>query len=59
MSMMAHEVRVMPYKTFRLNLCACPPYNTDFDGDEMNMHILQRAKSLMNTSCHQGLKDQL
>ncbi|MDR0912522.1 MAG: DNA-directed RNA polymerase subunit A' [Methanobrevibacter sp.] len=41
MSMMAHEVKVLPYKTFRLNLCVCPPYNADFDGDEMNMHILQ------------------
>ncbi|MFP4169584.1 MAG: DNA-directed RNA polymerase subunit A' [Methanomassiliicoccales archaeon] len=41
MSMMAHTVRVMPYKTFRLNLCVCPPYNADFDGDEMNLHVLQ------------------
>ncbi|MFQ5886218.1 MAG: DNA-directed RNA polymerase subunit A', partial [Anaerolineae bacterium] len=41
MSIMAHEVRVMPYKTFRINLCVCPPYNADFDGDEMNMHVLQ------------------
>lgn len=39
MSMMAHEVRVLPYKTFRLNLCVCPPYNADFDGDEMNMRF--------------------
>jgi len=41
MSMMAHSVRVMPWKTFRLNLCVCPPYNADFDGDEMNLHVLQ------------------
>jgi DNA-directed RNA polymerase subunit A' len=41
MSMMAHTVRVMPWKTFRLNLCVCPPYNADFDGDEMNLHVLQ------------------
>ncbi|OKY77147.1 MAG: DNA-directed RNA polymerase subunit A' [Candidatus Methanohalarchaeum thermophilum] len=41
MSIMAHEVKVMPYKTFRLNLCVCPPYNADFDGDEMNLHVLQ------------------
>lgn len=38
MSMMAHTVRVMPWKTFRFNLCVCPPYNADFDGDEMNLH---------------------
>ncbi len=41
MSIMAHEIKVMPYKTFRLNLCVCPPYNADFDGDEMNMHSIQ------------------
>ena len=41
MSMMAHEVRVMDGNTFRFNLCVCPPYNADFDGDEMNLHVLQ------------------
>ncbi len=41
MSIMAHEIRVLPYKTFRLNLCVCPPYNADFDGDEMNLHAIQ------------------
>ncbi|MBU4536151.1 MAG: DNA-directed RNA polymerase subunit A' [Euryarchaeota archaeon] len=58
MSMMAHEVRVLPYKTFRLNLCVCPPYNADFDGDEMNMHVFQteesraEAKTLMRVQEH-------
>jgi DNA-directed RNA polymerase subunit A' len=58
MSMMAHEVKVLPHKTFRLNLCVCPPYNADFDGDEMNMHIFQteesraEAKSLMRVQEH-------
>jgi DNA-directed RNA polymerase subunit A' len=41
MSMMAHKVRVMPGKTFRFNLPNCPPYNADFDGDEMNLHVIQ------------------
>jgi DNA-directed RNA polymerase subunit A' len=41
MSMMAHRVKVVPYKTFRFNLSVCPPYNADFDGDEMNLHVLQ------------------
>lgn len=45
MSMMAHEVRVMPHKTFRLNLSVCPPYNADFDGDEMNLHALQSEEA--------------
>ena len=41
MSMMAHNVRVMSGRTFRLNLAVCPPYNADFDGDEMNLHCIQ------------------
>jgi len=45
MSMMAHKVKVLPYKTFRLNLAVCPPYNADFDGDEMNLHVLQTEES--------------
>ena len=45
MSIMAHEVVVMPYKTFRLNTVVCPPYNADFDGDEMNMHALQNEEA--------------
>ena len=45
MSIMAHEVVVMPYKTFRLNTVVCPPYNADFDGDEMNLHALQNEEA--------------
>ncbi len=41
MSMMGHKVRVLPYSTFRLNLSCTTPYNADFDGDEMNMHVAQ------------------
>ena len=58
MSMMGHKVRVMPHKTFRLNLVVCPPYNADFDGDEMNLHVPQveeaqtETKLLMNVSNH-------
>ncbi len=45
MSMMAHRVRIMAGKTFRFNLCVCPPYNADFDGDEMNLHVLQSEEA--------------
>ncbi len=41
MSMMAHRIKVVTDKTFRFNICVCPPYNADFDGDEMNLHIIQ------------------
>ncbi len=44
-SIMAHRVIVMPYKTFRIAPQVCPPYNADFDGDEMNLHALQTEES--------------
>lgn len=37
-SLMAHFVKVLPGKTFRLHPASCAPYNADFDGDEMNIH---------------------
>jgi DNA-directed RNA polymerase subunit A' len=45
LSIMAHYVRVMPGRTFRLNPTVCPPYNADYDGDEMNMHVLQTEEA--------------
>lgn len=45
MSMMAHRVRVMPYNTFRLNVCVTPSFNADFDGDEMNLHLPQSIQT--------------
>ncbi len=58
MSIMAHLVRVLPGKTFRLNPLVCPPYNADFDGDEMNLHVPQteearaEAKEIMLVEKH-------
>ena len=45
MSMMGHRVKVMDYNTFRLNVSVCTPYNADFDGDEMNMHVPQSVQT--------------
>jgi DNA-directed RNA polymerase II subunit RPB1 len=42
MSMMCHIVRVMQQgDTFRMNIGDTKPYNADFDGDEMNLHMPQ------------------
>jgi len=46
MSMMGHKVRVMKADTFRLNVCVTSPYNADFDGDEMNMHVPQSLQTV-------------
>ncbi|KAL8274560.1 hypothetical protein Esti_001526 [Eimeria stiedai] len=45
MSIMGHRVRVLPYSTFRLNLSVTSPYNADFDGDEMNLHLAQSEET--------------
>jgi DNA-directed RNA polymerase subunit A' len=45
MSMMCHRIKVLPGKTLRLNPSVCHPYNADFDGDEMNLHIPQTEEA--------------
>jgi len=59
MSIMAHYVRVLPYKTFRLHLCVCPPYNADFDGDEMNLHIPQSEEARTEALMLMQVQDQI
>ena len=46
MSMMGHRIKVMDANTFRLNVCVTSPYNADFDGDEMNMHVPQSQQTV-------------
>jgi len=42
MSMMGHVARIMMQgDTFRMNVADTKPYNADFDGDEMNLHMPQ------------------
>ncbi len=45
MSIRAHRIKVLPGKSFRLNPAVCNPYNADFDGDEMNLHIPQTEEA--------------
>lgn len=45
MSMMGHRVKILPWSTFRLNLSVTTPYNADFDGDEMNLHVPQSLEA--------------
>ena len=44
-SMMAQEIVVRDFKTFRFNLAICKSFNSDFDGDEMNIHIPQSLEA--------------
>lgn len=45
MSMMGHRVKILPWSTFRMNLSVTSPYNADFDGDEMNLHLPQSLET--------------
>lgn len=59
MSIMSHRVKVMEWRTFRFNIQVCAPYNADFDGDEMNMHLPQteeaRAEAMLLMGVHSNL----
>jgi len=46
-SMMGHKIRVFEKgRSFRLSAVVTTPYNADFDGDEMNIHIPQTQETV-------------
>lgn len=58
-SMMCHSVKVLPGKTFRFNVADCRPYNADFDGDEMNVHVPQNEEAQSEAELLMKVEDQL
>lgn len=51
MSMMCHYAKIMRVgDTFRMNVADTKPYNADFDGDEMNLHMPQDLESTVELS---------
>ena len=59
LSMMAHIAKIMPGKTFRLNPAVAQPYNADFDGDEMNMHLPQTEEGKAEARTLMLVKNQI
>ncbi|MFW5704779.1 MAG: DNA-directed RNA polymerase subunit A' [Nanoarchaeota archaeon] len=59
LSMMGHIVKVLPIKTFAINPGVCKPYNADFDGDEMNLHVPQTIESRQEVEQLMDVKHQL
>jgi len=59
MSMMCHKIRILPGRTFRMNPSVCNPYNADFDGDEMNLHIPQTEEARTEAEVIMDVKTQL
>ena len=56
LSILSHFVKVRPHRTFRLNECVCTPYNADFDGDEMNLHVPQTEEARTEAMQLMGVK---
>ncbi|RXM33808.1 DNA-directed RNA polymerase III subunit RPC1 [Acipenser ruthenus] len=56
LSIMAHIAKVKPHRTFRFNECVCTPYNADFDGDEMNLHLPQTEEAKAEALVLMGTK---
>lgn len=59
LSILAHYAKVRPWRTFRLNECVCTPYNADFDGDEMNLHVPQTEEARAEAINLMGVKNNL
>jgi len=59
LSLMSHYIKIIPGRTFRLHPCTTTPYNADFDGDEMNIHVPQteeaRAESKILLNVNENL----
>lgn len=45
LSIMSFRALVKPSRTLRFNECVCTPFNADFDGDEMNIHLPQTEEA--------------
>ncbi|MEK6945414.1 MAG: DNA-directed RNA polymerase subunit A' [Nanoarchaeota archaeon] len=58
-SLMAHYVRVLPGRTFRLHPAVAAPYNADFDGDEMNIHSPQTEEARAEAKVLLDVKENL
>ena len=47
------------FVSFRFNECVCGPYNADFDGDEMNLHLPQTEEARAEALVLMGNKSNL
>ncbi|ANB12611.1 DNA-directed RNA polymerase III core subunit RPO31 [Sugiyamaella lignohabitans] len=59
LSILSHFAKIRPWRTFRLNECVCTPYNADFDGDEMNLHVPQTEEARAEAMALMGVKNNL
>jgi DNA-directed RNA polymerase III subunit RPC1 len=56
LSIMCHKAKIHDNRTLQFNECVCTPYNADFDGDEMNLHLLQTEEAKAEAAVLMGTK---
>ncbi|RWS14621.1 DNA-directed RNA polymerase III subunit RPC1-like protein, partial [Dinothrombium tinctorium] len=59
LSIMCHKAKVHRHRTLQFNECVCTPYNADFDGDEMNLHLLQTEEAKAEACVLMGTKNNI
>ncbi|KAI1301533.1 DNA-directed RNA polymerase III subunit RPC1 [Halotydeus destructor] len=59
LSIMCHQAKVHKHRTLQFNECACTPYNADFDGDEMNLHLPQTEEAKAEAAILMGIKNNI
>ncbi|KAK6169039.1 hypothetical protein SNE40_020167 [Patella caerulea] len=59
LSIQAFYAKIMPHRTFRFNECCCNPFNADFDGDEMNLHLPQTEEAKAEAITLMGSKSNI
>lgn len=59
LSIMCHKAKIHDNKTLQFNECVCTPYNADFDGDEMNLHLLQTEEAKAEAAILMGTKNNI
>lgn len=59
LSIMCHKAKIHDNRTLQFNECVCTPYNADFDGDEMNLHLLQTEEAKAEAAILMGTKNNI
>jgi DNA-directed RNA polymerase subunit A' len=59
LSMLAHRAKIVSGKSIRLNPIVANPYNADFDGDEMNLHVPQTQEGIAEANELMYVQDQI
>jgi len=58
-SIMAMQCVLIPGRSIKFRVTCTPPFNADFDGDEMNLHVLQTVASRAEAAVLMGVPQNL